>query len=109
MVFGGAASTVFAFNGEESTKGGNYNPGLSITYGSDYYGTTLSDSIYNEFHNRYGIYLLDNTSSQFSIDYDYSTRAISVVTGAPYEELGNVLGFNVGYDAATRTVLINSK
>lgn len=49
-----------------STKGGNYNPGLSITYGSDYYGTTLSDSIYNEFHNRYGMYLPDNATIRFS-------------------------------------------
>ena len=109
----------------------------------------------NYFKLRAIAYLLDNTSSQFSIDYDYTTRAISIVTGAPYQELntemekgpdlsstcvystievyvngcamnltsyniggsvyfqlselGNVLGFNVGYDAATRTVLINSK
>lgn len=49
-----------------STKGGNYNPGLSITYGSDYYGTTFSDSIYNEFHNRYGMYLPDSATVKFS-------------------------------------------
>ena len=38
--------------------------------------------------------------------------AVMVFGGSTYfqlAELGNVLGFNVGYDAATRTVLINSK
>ena len=123
-------------------------------------GKTVDPEAYNingmnYFKLRAIAYLLDNTSSQFSISYDYTTRAISIVTGAPYEELGtemqkgpdmsskcvystievyvngcamnltsyniggstyfqlaelgNVLGFNVGYDAATRTVLINSK
>ena len=58
MVFGGAASTVFAFNGED------FVPEIYDIDGSTYFQLA---------------------------------------------ELGNVLGFNVGYDAATRTVLINSK
>ena len=123
-------------------------------------GETVDPEAYNingmnYFKLRAIAYLLDNTTSQFSVDYDFDTRAISIVTGAPYEELGtemqkgpdmsakcvystievyvngcamnltsyniggstyfqlaelgNVLGFNVGYDAQTRTVLIDSK
>ena len=58
MVFGGAASTVFAFNGED------FVPEIYDIDGSTYFQLA---------------------------------------------ELGNVLGFNVGYDAATRTVMINSR
>ncbi|MBP5750973.1 MAG: Ig-like domain-containing protein [Firmicutes bacterium] len=58
--------TVETEDSTPSSKGGKYNPGLSLTYGSDYYGTGISDSIYNEFHNRYGIYLADSAKVSFS-------------------------------------------
>ncbi len=66
--------TVETEDSTPSSKGGKYNPGLSLTYGSDYYGTGISDSIYNEFHNRYGIYLADSAKVSFSNmknDYGY--------------------------------------
>ncbi len=46
--------------------GGSYNPSLNLTYGSDYYGTGVSDSIYREFYNRYGIYLPSSAIIRFS-------------------------------------------
>ena len=99
--------------------------------------------------------MLNGTSSQFSVGYDYSTNAVTVTTGQPYtpaggelifdwdksatcaiasnpmyingspvtpwayslggytflqlQEMGYLLGFNVDYDEASRTIIVTSK
>ena len=44
----------------------SYNPSLSITAGSDYYGTGISDSITKQWRNVYGVNIGDNASLVFS-------------------------------------------
>lgn len=76
MVFGGAASTVFAFNGEDFVP---------------------------------EIYDIDGTDpSEAQRETLVLSTSCPGVSGSTYFQLAE-LGFNVGYDAATRTVLINSK
>ena len=43
-----------------------YNPGITLTYGSDYYGTSISDSLANEFYNRFGVSLPNGATLRFS-------------------------------------------
>ncbi|MBR3719599.1 MAG: hypothetical protein IKN20_07040, partial [Firmicutes bacterium] len=86
-----------------SSKGGNYNPSITVTMASDYYGTSLSDSIFSEFHNRYNIWLTDkakvtfgrlNTNygrlvraSGFKVneDVDYTFAELQDMTFEPYK------------------------
>lgn len=49
-----------------NASSGTYNPSLSITLGSDYYGTSISDSIYNQFFNLFGVRLNANATVRFS-------------------------------------------
>ncbi len=51
----------------------------------------------------------EEEAAPLEIDLSRGTIDIGGSTYFQLSELGNVLGFNVGYDAATRTVLINSK
>ncbi len=43
-----------------------YNPSLTITMGSDYYGTTISDSIAKQWRSAFGYILSDNADVGFS-------------------------------------------
>ncbi|MBR1497811.1 MAG: S-layer homology domain-containing protein, partial [Oscillospiraceae bacterium] len=43
-----------------------YNPTLTVTMGSDYYGTSTSTSMSNQFHSYFGYYLGDDASITFS-------------------------------------------
>ena len=49
-----------------SASSGVYNPSLTVTYGSDYYGTSVSDSIYNQFYKLFNVRLPSNATVRFT-------------------------------------------
>ena len=58
--------TVRDSGGSGSSSSSSYNPGLTVTAGSEYYGTTITDSLANEFYNRFGVALNNSATVRFS-------------------------------------------
>ena len=62
---------------------------------------------YSYFKLRDLAYVLNNTGSQFSVDYDAATRTVSCIRGEPYEPIGGELV--IGEDKAARAAVSTHK
>lgn len=69
----------------------SYNPTLTVTIGSDYYGTSISDSVAKQFRNVYG----------YNLDYNRATLRFSSTGNSRYGVMrqgnGNAIRANMNY------------